>query len=364
MDWAGIWNSIKAFFSNNVWNIIAFFAVLFVGIVAVKLILNLIRRLLDASKMEKVTQSFIYKIIKFLLWLVYVMILLSMLGISMTGLVTAISACVLAIGMALQNNIANLANGMVIITSKIFKKGDFIEVDGVSGSVDDINFLFTTITTTDNKRVTIPNSAIVDGAMTNYGANPTRRVDFTFSVAYESDVELVKKVIVDVIKSNGKVRLQEKQPFCRLKKLNTSSLDFFANCWVDAEDYWDVYYYVVENVYNEFKRNGISVPYTQYEVRQRTDDVKMPVIEAPLQDRVEKVRIKKKKMIDLEKDDLVALFKKNAVKKDKVKMGKNKPNTGKIDAPVANAKEEKKEEVKVENKEEKKEEKTTETKKD
>lgn len=351
MDWAGIWNSIKAFFSNNVWNIVAFFAVLFIGIVVVKLVLNLIRRLLDASKMEKVTQSFLYKIIKFVLWLVFIMILLSMLGISMTGLVTAISACVLAIGMALQNNIANLANGMVIITSKIFKKGDFIEVDGVSGSVDDINFLFTTITTTDNKRVTLPNSAIVDGAMTNYGANPTRRVDFTFSVAYESDVELVKKVIVDVIKSNGKVRLQDKQPFCRLKKLNTSSLDFFANCWVDAEDYWDVFYYVTENVYNEFKRNGIKVPYTQYEVRQRTDDVKMPVIEAPLQDRVEKVRIKKKKMIDLEKDDLVALFKNNIVKKDKVKMGKNKLATGKVDAPISNVKEEKKE-VKVEKKEE------------
>lgn len=364
MNWAGIWNSIKAFFSNNVWNIVAFFAVLFVGIVVVKLVLNLIRRLLDASKMEKVTQSFLYKIIKFVLWLVFIMILLSMLGISMTGLVTAISACVLAIGMALQNNIANLANGMVIITSKIFKKGDFIEVDGVSGSVDDINFLFTTITTTDNKRVTLPNSAIVDGAMTNYGANPTRRVDFTFSVAFESDVELVKKVIVDVIKSNGKVRLQDKQPFCRLKKLNTSSLDFFANCWVDAEDYWDVYYYVVENVYNEFKRNGIKVPYTQYEVRQRIDDVKMPVIEAPLQERVEKVRIKKKKMIDLEKDDLVALFKKNVVKKDKVKMGKNKPNTGKIDAPVASVIDDKKEEVKVEKKEDTKEEKTTETKKD
>lgn len=324
MDWAGIWNSIKSFFSDNIWNILLFFAVLFIGIVLVKIVLNLTRRLLNNTKMEKVTQSFIYKIAKFLLYLVLVMILLSMLGISMTGIVTAFSACVLAIGMALQNNIANLANGIVIVSSKIFKKGDFIEVDGVSGSVEDINFLFTSITTTDNKRITLPNSAIVDGALINYGANPTRRVDFNFTVAYESDVEEVKRVILAVIKSNGKVRITEKEPFCRLKTLGSSGLEFFANCWVDAEDYWDVYYYVIENVYNEFKRGGIKVPYTQIEVRERKDDVKLPVIERPLGERVEKVRIAKKKMIDLEKDDLVALFKHKNVKKDKVKMNVNK----------------------------------------
>lgn len=328
MDWAGIWDSIKAFFSDNIWNILWFFLVLFVGIVVVKIALNLLRRLLGNTKMEKVTQSFIYKIVKFLLYLVLVMILLSMLGISMTGIVTAFSACVLAIGMALQNNIANLANGIVIVSSKLFKKGDFIEVDGVSGSVEDINFLFTSITTTDNKRINLPNSTIVDGALINYGANPTRRVDFTFSVAFESDVELVKKVILDVISSNGKVRINEKAPFCRLKTIGVNSLDFFANCWVDSEDYWDVYYYVVENVYNEFKRNGISIPHTQVEVRERTDEVKMPVIEKPLAERVEKVRITKKKAIDLEKDDLVALFKRNVHhKSDKEKSEKKTKST-------------------------------------
>lgn len=194
--------------------------------------------------------------------------------------------------------------------------------------MEDINFLFTSITTTDNKRINLPNSTIVDGALINYGANPTRRVDFTFSVAFESDVELVKKVILDVISSNGKVRINENAPFCRLKTIGVNSLDFFANCWVDSEDYWDVYYYVVENVYNEFKRNGISIPHTQVEVRERTDEVKMPVIEKPLAERVEKVRITKKKAIDLEKDDLVALFKRNVHhKSDKEKSEKKTKST-------------------------------------
>lgn len=327
MDWAGIWNSIKTFFSDNIWNILWFFLVLFIGIVVVKIALNILRRVLGNTRMEKVTQSFIYKIVKFLLYLLLIMILLSMLGISMTGIVTAFSACVLAIGMALQNNIANLANGIVIVSSKVFKKGDFIEVDGVSGSVEDINFLFTTITTTDNKRINLPNSAIVDGALINYGANPTRRVDFTFSVAFESDVELVKKVVLDVINSNGCVRVNEKAPFCRLKTIGVNSLDFFANCWVDAEDYWDVYYYVIENVYNEFKRNGISIPHTQIEVRERNDEVKMPVIEKPLDKRVEKVRMLKKKSIDLEKDDLVALFKRNVTHHKDEKVAKRAKST-------------------------------------
>ncbi|MBE5739168.1 MAG: mechanosensitive ion channel [Clostridiales bacterium] len=344
MSWDSIWNTIKTFFTDNLWDVILFFASIFIGLVVVKIILNVVRRMLSNTKMEKVTQSFIFKIVKFALYLFLIMAILSMIGISMTGIVTAISACVLAVGMALQNNIANLANGIVIVTSKIFKKGDFVEVDGVSGSVEDINFLFTTITTTDNKRVTIPNSAIVDGAMTNYGANPTRRVDFTFSVAYESDVELVKKVILDVINSNGKVRVLDKTPFCRLKKLNASSLDFFAHCWVDAEDYWDVYYYVVENVYNEFKRNKISVPFNQLEVRERKDEVVMPVIETPLPSRVEKIRITKKKMIDLEKDDLVALFKKNVIKKDnRVKMNKTKKSTKDSATKIVDTSAEKKE---------------------
>ena len=324
MDWAGIWNSIKTFFNTNIWNIIGFVAVFIIGLCLIKIVLNIFRRFMSKTKMEKVTQSFIYKVIKFIFYLIFIMILLNMLGISMTGVVTAVSACLLAVGMALQNNIANLANGIVIVSSKIIRKGDFIECSGVSGSIEDINFLFTTIMTTDNKKITLPNSSLVNNALVNYGANKTRRVDFTFSVAYESDVEKVRNIILSVMHSNGNVRVDEKAPFCKLKTLNASSIDFFANCWVDTEDYWDVYYYVIENVFNEFKRNNISIPYNQLEIRERKDDVVMPVIEQKLQDRVEKVRIKQKQLIDLEKDDLMALFKRKNGKDNKVKMKKSK----------------------------------------
>lgn len=316
MDWMGIWNSIKNYFVNNIWNIVGFVATLFIGMIVVKLLINVTRRIMGKTKMEQITQNFLMAFIKLGLYLVLVLILLSMVGVQITGILTTISALLLAVGMALQNNIANLANGIVIVTTHLFKKGDFVEVGGVTGSVVEIHFLFTTIITTDNKRVTIPNSSIVNNPVTNYGANPTRRVDFMFSVAYETDVELVKKIVTDVMKSDGRVRL-EKEPFCKLKVLGASSIDFAANCWCDTADYWDVYYYVIENVYNEFKRNNISIPYNQLEIRNRTDEVVMPVIERPLPARVEKERKEEQHKFDLEKDGFSALIRKKDKKKNK-----------------------------------------------
>lgn len=309
MKWNEIWDSIVNFFENNIWNIVKFFAILFIGIVAIKLVINVTNKLLNKAKMEKIAQQFIMGAVKVALYLVLVLTLLSTIGIEVTGIITALSALILAVGMALQNNIANLANGVIIVATKMFKKGDWISVNGVSGGVVDINFFFTTINTADNKRVTIPNSVIVNGEVENAGANKTRRIDFTFSVAYETDVELVKKIVIDVMKSNGKIIDNDKNtPFCRLKTLGASSIDFFANCWVDKEDYWDVYYYVVETVYNEFKKNDISIPYNQLEVRTRTDKVVMPFNKEPLQQRVEKERIVEEEF-DLETADLTKLFK-------------------------------------------------------
>ena len=333
MDWAGIWESIKNFFTNNYIGIIKFFAVLVLGIILIKLFLNIVKRIMSRTKMEKVTQSFLYGILKFCLYLLLILTLLSTLGISISGIITALSALVLAIGMALQSNISNLANGIVIISTHMFKKGDYISVDGVEGSIYDINFLFTTIMTTDNKKITIPNSTIVNNAVTNFGANATRRVNFSFGVAYESDVEKVKKIIIDVMKSNGKVRL-DKELFCRLKELNSNSIDFFAYCWVDNEDYWDVYYYVMENVFNEFKRNNISIPYNQLEIRERTDNPIMPVENDGLPQRVEKERVEKKHIFDLENDDLMTIFKTGKNKKPK----KDKSKTKKVKTDSAKEK--------------------------
>lgn len=324
-----IWNTIKDFFTNNFWGVVKFFSILVIGLICVKVLINISRRILGKTKMEKIAQNFIIAAIKLILYLIYILILLSLVGVEITGILTALSALLLAVGMALQNNISNLANGIVIVSTHMFKKGDYISVDGVEGNITEINFLFTTLITVDNKKVTLPNSMIVNDSVVNSGANPKRRVDFMFSVAYETDVELVKKIVTDVMKSDGRVYL-DPEPFCRLKVLGASSLDFAANCWCDTADYWSVYYYVIETVYNEFKRNNISIPYNQLEIRNRTDNVKMPYDKKPLQERVEKVREKKKEGFDLENADLTQLFKRKSKKSTKTEVqkekGKNKKN--------------------------------------
>ena len=299
MNWTEIWETIKNYFADNVWNIVAFFAALVIGIVVIKILMTILRKVFARTKIEEVTRNFLLTILRFLLWLVLVLILLSIIGVQITGIITALSAAILAVGMALQSNISNLANGIVIVATKMFKKGDYIMVGDKEGSVVEIHFLFTTVYTKDNKKVTIPNSMIVNSAVVNAGANPRRRVDFTFPVAYESDVETVKKIVTDVMTSDGRVYL-DPAPFCKLKEFGASSLDFFANCWCDASDYWDVYYYVVEHVFNEFKRNGISIPFQQIEMRERTDVAPTPYDEAPLPERVEKERpVEQSKLAEL-----------------------------------------------------------------
>ena len=219
------WDDIVAFFTNtqNYWNILMFIAILVIGIIVIKIILKVTRKLLSKTRMEKIAQQFICTILRFCLWLVLVLLLLSQMGIAVNGILTACSAVILAIGMALQNCIANVANGIIIISNHMFKKGDYIIVDGVEGKISDINFLFTTLITNDNRRITLPNSTILNTNVTNLGAMPLRRVDLTFSVAYEADVELVKKIIIDVMKSDGRVYL-DPAPFCRLKTLNSRGL--------------------------------------------------------------------------------------------------------------------------------------------
>lgn len=320
MDFAEIWQQIKDYFTNSYMSIITFFAALLIGIIVIKLICTIFRKIFSRTKMEKIAQAFLVAIIKFVLWLILILVLLSLIGVEITGILTAVSAVLLAIGMALQTNIANLANGIVIVSTHMFKKGDFISVAGSDGFITEINFLFTTLMTIDNKKITMPNSMIVNNAVVNAGANPRRRVDLTFSVAYASDVEQVKKIITDVMKSNGAVYL-DPAPFCRLKTLGQSSLDFFSNCWCDSADYWDVYYYIVENVYNELKRNGIAVPFTQLEVRTLTEKPVMPFNADPLPERKEKTRKKEKNTVQ---DILDDINKKIEKRKKKMKDGKSK----------------------------------------
>lgn len=297
---AELWENIKVFFKDFVTENYKIYLeallVLIVGIIIVKLLTKAIKAILNKSTMDKITQSFLVSILRVGLNLLLVLIIAQTLGIPMTGIIALLSAAGLAISLSLQDSLSNLANGIVIISTKPFKEDDFVSINGVEGRVQEIRILNTTLVTVDNRIVVLPNSQIVKNSLINYSTQPQRRVQFDFSVAYESDTEKVKSIILSVMKSNGKVRL-DPAPFVALKTLNSSSIDFFAYCWCDTEDYWDVYYYVVDQTFNEFKRNNICIPFNQMEVRLRQDEVSMPYIEMELPKRKEKVRVKKSKGI-------------------------------------------------------------------
>lgn len=352
-----MWDQIVNFFSANVWNIVKFFSVLLIGIIFIWIIMAILKRILKAKEVDPMAIRFSSSIIRFALGLVLVLVLLDAMGVQVTGITTAISAAILAVGMALKDNLSNLANGLILVGSKKYRTGDYIIVGSVEGSIVSINFLFTTLKTPDGKQVVMPNSTMVNSQVTNLGAYAKRRINLTFSVAYESDVEQVKQIILDVMHSDGRVYL-DPAPFCRLKTLNASSIDFFANCWVDKEDYWDVYYYLMETIFNEFKRQGVSIPYAQMEVRQRVDTVNMPVLGDKIQSRVEKKRVKKRKKVTFEDLEDASLAELVQMQKEEAEAAKEKAAQRK--AQIAEAKKKAKEndkKAKQQEKEEKKKEK-------
>jgi len=299
MDWQKIWDTIVQFFNDNIWNIVKFFSVLVIGGLFIFVLMRILKAIFRRKAADSMAVRFVLSIIRFILWFSLVLVLMTIVGIEVNGLTTAMSAIVLAIGVALKDNVSNLANGLILVSSKKYKVGDYVIVGEVEGSIVEINFLFTTLRTADGRQVLMPNGTMVNSQVINNGAFPKRRINLTFSVAYDSDVEKVKSVILGVMASDGRI-YEDPAPLCHLKTLGTSSLDFFSYCWVDGEDYWDVYYFLMETIFNELKRNGIAIPYQQAEVRIRQDTVQMPVIEEALTPRVEKKRAAEKKRMSIE----------------------------------------------------------------
>jgi len=329
MTWDDIWNGFLSFFTTSGLTILKVIGIWIVGYLVIKIMMLVLKKIFSKTKMEKVTQGFFLSVIKFVLYMILIVMILGQLGVEITGIVTALAAAGLAIGLALQNSLSNVASGIILLITHPFKEGDYVDVNGTEGQVHNIKILTTALITTDNKLVVLPNSTVANNAIINYSNRKTRRVEFNFTVDYNTDTDFVKKIILDVMKSNGKIRL-DPAPFCALKTLNDSSLGFFAYCWCSSPDYWDVYYYVVDNVFNEFKRSNINIPYNQLEVRLRDDQVINTFRKTPLSERVE---IKKE-----EKDDDLLTFFKNFNLKEKFskkgKKSKQKQENKKLDKKV------------------------------
>ncbi len=323
------WNALSAEAVNIIktvgLNILQCIGVFILGFIVIKLLVKLLRKIFSKTKMPSVTAKFLVTVIKFSLYMLLLIAICQIIGIPITGFIAVISAAGLALSLAMQDSLSNLANGVVIISTRPFNEGDYIKIDDVEGTVKEINMLHTIITTTDNKTISIPNSTVVGSELINYSHNKTRKVVFSFSIDYASDVEKAKQVILSVMTSCNKVLLTP-APFCALEKLGDSSISIYSNCWCYGEDYWDVYYYVMENVFNEFKRENIQMPYNQLEVRLRNDQVVLPFNEKPLAKRDEKVAVKP---LEEHQPDAFEKFVKTYKQKRKEKKEKHKEEKAK-----------------------------------
>ena len=243
-------------------NYITTAVIAFLGILIVRNILKLIEKGLLDSSLDRSLISFFVTLFRIVLYVGLLFIVMGRLGIPLSGVVSALSAVTLAIGLAIQDIIGGVANGLMLVTSKLFKVDDYVDIGSVSGSVKEIKLLHTILVTPDNKTVTIPNKTVFSSEITNYSAMKQRRIDMVVGVDYDSDIEKAKKVILNVALKNNSV-LENPAPMVMVKNLAASEVQILLRVWVNSEDYWNVTWYLNENVLKALNNNNISVPFPQ-----------------------------------------------------------------------------------------------------
>ena len=240
--------------------------VLFIGFRIASAIANGVRKSLTKSKIDDSLVPFLSSLTATLLKVLVVISAMGMLGIEMTSFIAILGAAGLAVGMALSGTLQNFAGGVMILVFKPFKVGDFVEAGGQMGVIKEIQIFNTIMTTVDNKRIIIPNGGLSNSTMTNFSAEPFRRVDFTFGIGYNDDIDKARKVIMDEIGKLPQVLKEPAEPFVGVSELADSSVNFAVRVWVKGADYWDVFFALNENVKKAFDANNISIPFPQTDV--------------------------------------------------------------------------------------------------
>ena len=230
-----------------------------IAFIAMKLIMAAEKKILDKTKLDDIIKQFIVTATKAVLWIVIVLIILSAIGIEISSLITILATCGVAIALALKDSLGNIAGGILVIVSKNFGKGDFIEVAGKAGVVQDVGLLYTTITTPDNQVVTIPNGVLTTNSVSNYNRAGTRRVDMDFGIAYKSDINKAKEVIAAMAAKDERV-LADPAPFVAVDKYEDNAVVFAFRVYCKSADYWDVKFALQDKVKDTLAENGIAVP--------------------------------------------------------------------------------------------------------
>ena len=257
-------DQIVVFFEtyNPVRHLLFAILILVLGHWLMKLMTRWIERAMTRAQVEPTVTRFATHVSYLILMTVVVIIALGQLGIQTTSLLALLSAAGLAIGLALQGSLANFAAGLLLILFRPIKQGDFIGAAGVEGTVQDVQILSTTLHTIDNLRLTVPNSKITEGIITNYSVTPTRRINLTVGVSYDEDLQQVKHVLEALIAEEPRI-LTEPAPFIGVSNLGGSSIDFVVQGWVQRADVRQIRFGLLEKIKLAFNQHGISIPYPQ-----------------------------------------------------------------------------------------------------
>lgn len=239
--------------------------ILLIGFKLIKSLEKFLKKEHKFGKLDASVKGFLVSFIVITLKIMLFIIVATYMGIPMTTIVTLVGSCALAIGLALQGGLTNIAGGLMILIFKPFRVGDYIKASSEEGTVKSITMFYTTLTTVDNKEILIPNGTLTSSNVVNFTANKKRRVDFEFSVSYDSNIKTVKKVINSVLDKN-ELLLPDEEKLVRLKTQGDSALIFVVRVWTNTENYWNVYFDVTENVKEAFDKNNIEIPFPQLDI--------------------------------------------------------------------------------------------------
>lgn len=238
---------------------------LLICLIAKRILLRLLDRGLDRGRIEKSFHAFIRSAVNILLWFITILIVAESLGVNATSLIALLSIAGLAVSLSVKDSLSNLAGGLTILGTKPFKVGDYVEIGDAAGTVLEIGMVHTKLNTVDNCRLVLPNSAVSTAQVRNYSTEPLRRVDLVIGAAYDAPVEQVKRTLLGILEQHEKV-LADPAPFARLSQYGDSAIEYTLRGWCATEDYWEVYFDLLEAIKTAFDEQGIGIPYPQMDV--------------------------------------------------------------------------------------------------
>lgn len=224
-----------------------------------------LNKLFKARDFEQTLQTFLSSLVGLTLKALLLISVISMVGVQMTSFIAILGAAGLAVGMALSGSMQNFAGGVMLLIFKPIKVGDYIEAQGHAGTVKEIQIFNTILNTPDKKTIIIPNGGLSTGSMINYSTEPVRRLDWTFRISYNDSIDKAREIIMEILNAEERIH-QDPAPFVGLVNLGDNSVDLVTRVWVDAANYWPLFFEINEKVKKAFDAKGISIPFPQRDV--------------------------------------------------------------------------------------------------